>query len=198
LLHTVALEPTEIPNRYVVCDVNPLHPNNKVKVTKENPSGTPKSPKSTKWYTNQVKAFEKANKGKTIIDQDKYDKMVVMSKIFHANPVVKRLFSRNSGREIALVWEDKATGLLCKARLDSFSDDEMPTIGDLKKTTNADDQWHDGMPPFDYTINKYNYDLQSAFYVDGIKTLTGKSANFLMIAVEDKAPYGLRVGDMTQ
>ena len=56
-------------------------------------------------------------------------------------------------------------------------------IADLKSCITAS---KDG---FSKAVANLGYDVQAAFYIDGMKAVTGKSVNFYFIAVEKTAPF---------
>ncbi len=86
--------------------------------------------------------------------------------------------------EVCLVWKDKATGLLCKARLDYLQQATWgAVITDLKTTQDASEYG------FRKSVWNYCYFIQAAFYVDGYKALTGEAPAYTWIAAEKQAPY---------
>lgn len=88
--------------------------------------------------------------------------------------------------EVSGFWVDEETGILCKLRLDWLSEDphgRPVAIADAKKARDA------GSRGFSNAIGDYGYDIQAAFYTDGMKALTGWTLPFYFIPVEDKAPF---------
>lgn len=91
--------------------------------------------------------------------------------------------------EVSIFWIDEATGVPCKGRLDRL---KARGIGDIKTIANEDDR------PLDvaamYAIKKYRYDIQSAHYLTGLRTVirqkgavvvgAGASANELLLQVK--------------
>lgn len=222
-IHAGKLEPLTVAEQWAVCTVDPNDPENlttpkKVDAAKlaemERKTKTavvvletldddkllvaekPASPTATGWYRSRVAEFERVNAGKKIVTQADFDRMVTMLERLDENETTRQLFARSGGRETVLVWIDKTTGLLCKARVDCYIDDEWPTLADLKTAQNADEQWHDGVRPFWRTIPALGYDVQAGFYTDGAKAVTGRDFNFLMVPIESADPYGLRIYDM--
>ena len=80
--------------------------------------------------------------------------------------------------ETKLNWIDVDSGVPCVAKLDLVQDDG---IYELKSTLNIEG--------FREDIIKYRYFAQAAFYVDAVKTLTGKSLDFRWLIIEKKRPY---------
>jgi exodeoxyribonuclease VIII len=70
----------------------------------------------------------------------------------------------------------------CKARPDWLTPDNI--IVDLKTTEDASPRG------FAQSVRKYRYDVQAAFYSDGLEAATGKECEgFFFIAVEKSPPF---------
>jgi hypothetical protein len=92
--------------------------------------------------------------------------------------------------EQTMVWQDSATGVWCRARIDWLHDD-LSAIDDLKTTTRS-------AHPESFARNLYSYgcDVQAAFYLRGMWALNkfGNSVpKWRWIVVETSPPYGLSV-----
>lgn len=88
--------------------------------------------------------------------------------------------------EQTLVWEEG--GVTCRARLDWLRDDHT-TIDDIKTTARSAN-------PLQWTRNtlwSIGADIQVAFYLRGLKRLTGKDAMFRYVLVENGEPYAVSV-----
>jgi len=92
--------------------------------------------------------------------------------------------------QVAIVWEDKETGLLCKGRIDKLHPDSLV---DLKSTVNASPS------EFKRTINNFLYHVQAAMYSWGWAQLNGgEYLPFNLAVAESEAPYcvaAYRIGD---
>lgn len=88
--------------------------------------------------------------------------------------------------EQTLVWEED--GVWCRARADWLRDDYQ-AIDDLKTTSRSanPERWTRG-PLFDHGA-----DIQAAFYLRGLKAITGVDAEFRWCVVESSPPYALSV-----
>jgi len=87
--------------------------------------------------------------------------------------------------EQTLVWRED--DLWCKARLDWLRDDRT-AIDDLKTGENANpDAWTRG-PLF-----ALGYDVQAAWYLRGLKAVTGAEAEFRFVVCETRPPYAVSV-----
>lgn len=135
----------------------------------------------TKDGKEQAAAFEAANAGKTIISADDYDDIRKMVRLLRDRSEVEILLD-DSDVEVSMFWEDPDTRVLCKCRPDALG---TLAISDLKTTDDASPE------EFIWTARKYGYDLSAAFYVDGVKAVTGVELPFVFIVVEKTAPYGV-------
>lgn len=86
--------------------------------------------------------------------------------------------------ERVLLWQEE-DGIWCKARVD-WLHDTYETIDDLKTTGRSAN-------PDDYIRSLYNSggDIQPAFYLRGLKAITGKDATFRFIVAENCKPYAV-------
>jgi hypothetical protein len=92
--------------------------------------------------------------------------------------------------EQTMVWQDAQYGVWCRARIDWLHDDGF-YVDDLKTTTRS-------AHPEAFAKNLYSYgcDVQAAFYLRGLRDLTGHSrapVAWRWIVVETTPPYGLSV-----
>jgi hypothetical protein len=89
--------------------------------------------------------------------------------------------------ELTLVWRDKETGVWLKGRPD-YLGPNAAWLADLKTTTNAE--------PAAFGRHAYDmsYHAQAAWYLDGLRALTGAAPSALwFIAVERDAPHAVTV-----
>lgn len=84
--------------------------------------------------------------------------------------------------EVVIVWEDPATGVLCKGRVDALGE---RYLGDLKTTRDAG-------YAFEKQIASLDYVLSMAFYRRGHTVLTGEYRMCGLVAVESDVPVGVR------
>lgn len=88
--------------------------------------------------------------------------------------------------ECAIVWTDPATGVPCKGKLDLWGRrDGVPLIVDLKSCGDANTE------AFSRQIADFMYQLQAAFYLDGLSIALGGELveNFQFIAIEKEPPF---------
>lgn len=135
-----------------------------------------------------VKAeWEKVNEHRTILNPEQWKTIHAMRDALMAHPAANALLTGVPGKaEKSVYWIDATTGVLCRCRPDWWRDDNL--IVDLKTTEDASPEG------FARSIAKFRYDVQDAFYTDGVQQATGKRPKaFVFIAVEKKPPYGVGV-----
>jgi uncharacterized protein YajQ (UPF0234 family) len=93
----------------------------------------------------------------------------------------------NGMAEMSGFWRDPETGIECKVRPDwlAVEGDEITGIVDVKTCCDA------SANAFAKAIASMGYDLQAAFYQDGMLAVTGLTLPFYFIAVEKEAPYAV-------
>lgn len=95
---------------------------------------------------------------------------------------VKSIFSSPGKAEQSGFWIDKATGIVCKTRIDFFTDDDY--LIELKTSENASPK------EFSRTIYNYGYHYQLAWNIKGYKEITGKQIKDAIFVVSEKsAPF---------
>lgn len=139
--------------------------------------------KRTKEGKETYQKFIDENIGKTIIEQEDYDKIELMRNKLMSINAVNYLFSSGEP-ETSFFWVDKETGIRCKCRADWYRLQPTPIIIDLK-TSKASDR-----RSFSKTIYERKYQLSAAFYCDGISQVLGlEIKNFVFVVIEKEPPF---------
>jgi hypothetical protein len=167
-LHTALLEPDRFAEAFVVA---------------------PKFDRRTKEGKTAAEAWEAENAGKTPLTADQMTAIEQMVASIRAHTGAARLLS-NGLAEMSGFWVDQETGIECKCRPDFLAvekdrPEQVTAIVDVKSCSDAS---ADG---FARAIATLGYDVQTAFYQDGLKALTGRAIPFYFIAVEKDAPYAV-------
>lgn len=131
------------------------------------------------WLTN--------NGTRTVLTQEQWDMLHGMRDAVMSHPAAGALLSKLPGQaELSVYWNDSETGALCRCRPDYWRQDDL--LVDLKTTEDASPEG------FSKSIANYRYDVQAAYYLDGVNQATGrKPRQFVFIAVEKKPPYAVGV-----
>lgn len=95
--------------------------------------------------------------------------------------------------ELSLVWRDKETGVLCKARWDRHSPEIAGgAIVDFKTTKDASKR------AFEKAIFNYGYHRQGAMYLMGARAHALPAEHFSIIAAEKTSPFESAVYRITE
>lgn len=144
---------------------------------------TPNVDKRTKGGKEEWAQFQAANAGKDLITADDMVIIEGMRSAVLAHPFAAELL-KHGVSEQTVIWEDLGTGIMCKCRPDRIPSGGKGVLVDLKTTADASERG------FTNSIVKFGYDLQAAFYLDGVNMATrGNYDAFAFIAVEKTAPY---------
>lgn len=142
--------------------------------------------KEAKLWREEMKAA-----GKTVIntkgdptdpwDRSDWDTLRYMRDAVMANGVASALITECIA-EVSFWWVDDEVHKLCKGRIDGWSPAHSIPF-DLKSTSDA--TWNG----FSRSIHEYRYDVQDAFYSDGVRASGQMIDDFVFIAVEKDPPY---------
>ena len=180
LAHSGQLEPLQSLRRYVVM------PDLAEGLTDD--AGQPyKNPKATNAYKAKAAEFRRVNADKEVVSQEWFDQVCGIIEQLNRHEVAKAWLSNTQPAEVSIAWTDPLTGLRCKGRLDKLND---PLIVDLKTTSRS-------VAEFERDVAAYAYDVQAAFYIDGLTTLIGNyDYRFGIVAVERNAPHAVRAAEL--
>lgn len=123
------------------------------------------------------------SEGRSVVTADERDQLAAWANAARRHETAdKLLWSREGPAEVGYVWDDAATGLRCKCKLDKVTPGLV--ISDIK--TSRDPDLHD----FGRAMVRYGYDMQAAMYLDGYRACTGDTeAAFVFVVVGKSAPY---------
>jgi len=122
--------------------------------------------------------------GNSIISQDTWSFAESLCSCVKENAKAAELLSKGR-KQLAIVWIDEDTGVLCKGRIDNQNTD---SLDDLKTTKDAS-EWS-----FSRDLYKYGYHQQAAMYLDGWSALKKcKELLWHNIVAENTAPSGCKV-----
>lgn len=165
-VHTAVLEPAKFAAEYSVA---------------------PKFDRRTKDGKEAYAQWQAANVGKLFItDEEMATCHAIVGAIAQHQAAAEAL--GGSLNEMSYFWRDAETGVRCRIRPDALVVDEageIQAIVDLKTCRDA------SAGKFARTIAERGYDLQAAFYVDGLSKLLGRRVPFYFLAAETYAPHGV-------
>ncbi len=139
----------------------------------------PKFDKRTTAGKEAAAKWDEENAGKTPLTADVMESLAAMrTSVFKHAGAASMLVTGES--ETSLFWTDEITGLKCRIRPDHWFEGGMADLKSCISANKAD---------FAKAVANLGYDIEAAFYIDGMKAVTGKSVDFFFIAVEKTAPY---------
>lgn len=153
----------------------------------------PKFDRRTKEGKAAAEAWEVENAGKTPLPPEQMLAIDAMIESIKKHNGASQLLARGHA-EMSCFWVDTETGIECKCRADFLRDagspfdgniERLAAIVDVKTTTDA------SADSFARAIATLGYDVQAAFYQDGLKAVTGRTIPFFFVAVEKDAPYAV-------
>ena len=151
----------------------------------------PKVDKRTKVGKADWARFEKENEGKHIALADDHVCASAILKNIGAHPVARELLRSEGAAELSLLWNDRATGVLCKGRIDRLTKmADEPIVVDVKSLGNPASTHN-----FQGAVIQYDYHGAAAHYLIGLNTLMSDSPipKFAWVVCETKAPFCVRV-----
>ena len=148
----------------------------------------PKFDRRTKEGKESAARWESENVGKTALTDEQMSALHEMTLNVRQHSGASRLLSQGQA-EMSCFWLDAETGIECKCRPDFLASFEEQFCGivDVKTCCDASAEG------FSRSIVSFGYDVQAAFYQDGLKLLTGRTLPFYFLAVEKEAPFAIAV-----
>lgn len=128
------------------------------------------------------------DRGQKPIAYADYLTIVEMNKAINTNKYVAQLLKGE--HETSYYWQDETTGINISCRPDSrrlLKGGDEGIIVDLKTCENAETE------AFMKDAIKFNYDLQSYMYKEGVEKIEKVPHRFIFIAVEKKPPFAFNI-----
>lgn len=173
-LHCAVLEPDVFASTYLVLPADaPQRPTAAMLGAKKR---SPESEARCAWWA----AWDADNAGKIMLSASDYDRVQGMAESARAHPIARGLLAGGQ-REVTFRWQDEATWMNCKSRADLYAPGEF--LMDLKSCRDASPEG------FARAVAAYQYDVQQAHYLDGIRTCGDSIRWFVFLAIESEAPY---------
>ena len=161
--HCALLEPEEFTERYVVM---------------------PEINARTKDGRVQIAALEELANGRALITREWSERLKGMVASAREHRAVREMLLGGEP-ELAFVWQDPETKILCKIKTDWYQ--PGTAIWDAKSAADAS---RDG---FSRACGKYSYHLSAAMYQAGVAALTSEYLPWRFVAVEKEYPYACAI-----
>lgn len=182
LIHAGKLEPLSLMERYVML------PDFAAKVRKPD-GGEYANPRASNAYKAEVAEFAEKHPGKTILEESAYKKLVGVVTALANSERARQYLDAPGPVEVCIVWDDPETGVRCKGRIDKLVPRDR-RFTDLKTSYDPSG--------FEWTIKKMGYHRQTAFYANGLATITGeKDWQACIVAAETAPPFGVRAAPVS-
>jgi hypothetical protein len=135
-------------------------------------------------------AFKEQHAEDTILKRDEYDRVLAIRDAVRKHKKAQEYLEHGAPEQV-LTWTDRETGLACKARIDWL----CHAVVDLKSTSDVD------ATRFATQVARMLYHAQLAFYVDGVREVTGEEKPAVIISAEigdehDVAVFRLNKDDL--
>lgn len=185
LVHCGKLEPAALGARYAVM------PDFAAGIRK--PDGTEyANVRASKAYKEAAEAWRATVGDRECCTSQELEQMLGMVQSLVMHDTARAWLCGGGDTEVSVVWDDQASGVRCKARIDKLCLGTGAHLAvDLKTTRDASD--------FEREVARYAYHRQAAFYADGIRACVGGGdVRFGIVAVEKEPPYGVRAALVSQ
>ena len=178
VIHACVLE-GGLENRYVVV------PNFHTQNGNVDAKGKPSHSKATTWYKERVLEFVHGFPPEVeICSQETYDKAKGVYDAIQNHGRASMLLD-DGIVEASIVWNDSATSLTCKGRIDLLGGSHFV---DLKTTSSC----------ATFNISRYNYHRQMAWYRHGLQVLTGEEFTPYIVCCECDPPYPVMAAPLSE
>ena len=177
-IHCAVLEPMRFTEEYIVVPEDAPRRPTSAQMNAKKPSDD--TVNAILWW----RAFDAENTGKNVLSRGEFSTCMKISERLNRHPAASVLF-RSGVAELSMFWEDPETGVLCKCRPDWLI--KGMAILDVKSTADA------GETAFARSVWNYEYHLQAAWYLDGVRQCLGNDAPqaFIFAAFEKDAPHAV-------
>ncbi len=118
-----------------------------------------------------------------LVSREERDRLIRIRRRLWSDNATRPALEQATRVELTVIWQDEATGLLCKARPDLLIEQDVRVMYDLKTTSAAT------LREFERKAGGLAYHLQLAMYADGLAANGIDIDHAGIIAVESAAPH---------
>lgn len=133
------------------------------------------------------RVVEARQRGAIPLKPSEYAQVQAMAKALREHPIASALLTPEGGKpEQTLIWEDSETGIMCRSLVDWMPDriGNRLVLGDYKSAVSANPE------DFRRSAHTYGYNMQNAWYLDGIRALgLDDNPDFVFVVQMKTAPY---------
>ena len=129
--------------------------------------------------------------GKTPVTKSDWDLVEGACRSAHGDPTIDAILEIGAP-EVTIVWKEKTTGLMCKARIDWLREHRNEAY-DLKTTSTFG-----GASPtiWERNVPRYGLGIQAVHYLDGLSEVTGQVWEWRWLALELTPPFATAIYQM--
>jgi hypothetical protein len=180
-IHCAVLEPREFRRRYAEPPVvaEPCGPTDNTKGGRAS--------KQTKAGKAAWAAWEAAHPEAEAMEPDEWRACHWIAEAAAEHPVLGAMLAAPGKRELSVYWADEETGASCKARVDLMCSWGGAWVVDLK-STQGDGVQNGTEQAFSRALDVYGYDMQAAWYLDGLSAVAPFERRFCWAALEAERP----------
>jgi exodeoxyribonuclease VIII len=133
--------------------------------------------------------FVADNAGKDPLAVADHAKVSRMQESVWENPLASEILASPGANEVSVLWHERADGAACpiKSRIDAIRAWDGTIVLDVKTCQDA------SADEFAKSCQRYQYVEQAALYLRGLDTIEPRPRRWLWVAVENKAPYAVKV-----
>ncbi len=136
--------------------------------------------------------FERAHDGETLFSKAQADNLYQMRDAILKHGMARAiLFEMQGDNEQSIKWTDADTGLTCRCRLDALRPNDG-VIADIKTSADASPKM------FANAAFDRGYHRQAAFYRQAVKSLTGKTMDFVFIVIQNSPPFTVEAFELEE
>jgi exodeoxyribonuclease VIII len=131
--------------------------------------------------------WREENGSKRLLSADQMADIAGMSASIRAHKLASRMI--DGIHEATICWEDGATGLKCKGRMDVYNR-KLGLVVDVKTALDASPR------EFAKAVNTHRYHVQDAMYREGLRALKLPVDHFVFLVVEKSPPYAVALYEL--
>jgi len=133
--------------------------------------------------------FEVENEGKSYLTEIEWQNCIDIVKKTQSHETARQIISGKGANELTVVWQDEETGVMCKGRVDRFTQFMgWSVIVDIKSTKSVKQS------VFASQCAKMQYHVQAAMYFDGLNTVSKSEheRRYLFWTIQNSPPFHMR------
>lgn len=148
--------------------------------------------RNAKMYKDRVEKFQGFHVGKQFVSHEERERQAGFLYALDNDDTSRRYFANRGPEtdyELSIVWKDRETGLLCKARIDCAQHSPIEVSPGLVSRAVIDLKSLESVAMFPHSMATLGYHRQGALYGDGMKAITGYDYWPCAVPCERQKPF---------